>query len=180
MTDIHAAATTAAVPEVTELPPRTRIGLRVRAGGRDELGAALGVDLPARIGDRARGPAGYEALCLGPDEWVIDAEDGAAGDILARLADRAAAVPHAATDISDREVAFRIAGPGTLSLLAMGCPRDLERLEPGRAARTILHGASVVIRREAPDAVRVDVWRSFAPHLRALLDTGLTELRAGL
>ena len=58
---------------ITELPPATRISLRL--ADRDAATAALGLDLPSRIGTRAM--AGERsALCLGPDEWVIAAPRG--------------------------------------------------------------------------------------------------------
>ncbi len=165
------------VPMVEDLPPRHRLSLRVREGGRGAVGAALGLDLPERVGERARG-GGREALCLGPDEWLIEAEEADAAALARALG--GVDVSHAAVDISDREVGFRVSGPGTLALLAMGCPRDVARIAPGRGARTIFHGASVVIRREAEEEVRIDIWRSVAPHVRALMETGLKELRAGL
>ena len=76
---------------ITELPPATRIALRL--ADREAAAAALGLDLPTRIGTRA--VAGERsALCLGPDEWLIEAPaaDGAAlAATLADLATRAAA-----------------------------------------------------------------------------------------
>jgi len=50
---------------ITELPPATRISLRL--ADREAAAGALGLDLPSRIGTRAI--AGERsALCLGPDE----------------------------------------------------------------------------------------------------------------
>ncbi len=180
MKQVHQFDTAAAdLPVIEELPPGARFSLRARPAARAGLAAALGFDLPGRIGDRAREGA-REVLCLGPDEWMITAGEDEAAAIPAAFAERYAAIPHALADISDREVSLAIRGPGTLALLAMGCPRDVARIAPGRGARTIFHGATVVLWRDAEDAVRIDVWRSFMPHLRALLETGLAELRAGL
>jgi sarcosine oxidase subunit gamma len=53
-------------------------------------------------------------------------------------------------------------------------------LKPGRAVRTVFDGVQVVLWRDAPDAFRLDVWRSFMPHVRALLETGRRELATGL
>lgn len=164
---------------VEPLPPAARISLRARPEGRAGLGAALGLDLPGRVGDRAAG-AGREALCLGPGEWCVTGAGADLGAMRAALSDRYAEIPHAAADISDRELSYRIAGPGMPALLAMGCPRDLSRIAPGRGARTIFHGASVVLWRDGEEELRLDIWRSFAPHVLALIETGLAELRAGL
>ena len=38
----------------------------------------------------------------------------------------------------------------------------------------------VVLTREAEDRLHLTVWRSFAPHIRALLDIAARELAAGL
>ena len=60
---------------VEDLAPALRLSLRVKPAHRDTLGQALGLDLPTRVG--ARTTAGTtEALCLGPDEWLINAPEG--------------------------------------------------------------------------------------------------------
>ena len=43
-----------------------------------------------------------------------------------------------------------------------------------------IDSAQVVLTREAEDRFRLEVWRSFAPHVRALLTTATAELAAGL
>jgi sarcosine oxidase, subunit gamma len=83
-------------------------------------------------------------------------------------------------DIGDREVALAIEGPATLDLLATGCPLDLARMPVGAGTRTLFDTVPVVLTREADDRFRVEVWRSFAPHVRALLATAAEELAAGL
>lgn len=170
---------TPGVPSVEDLPPAARFSLRAREASREALGAALGLALPTRIGERAEG-AGREAVCLGPDEWLIVAPEAEGPAIAEALAATYESAPHAAANISDREVGFRVSGPGTLSLLAMGCPRDLAALAVGRAVRTVFDGASVVLWRDGEEEFRLDIWRSFAPHGRALLETGRAELAAGL
>ena len=56
---------------VTELAPTTRIALRLASPG---VGIAIGAPLPARIGERAVNGT-RSALCLGPDEWLIEAPE---------------------------------------------------------------------------------------------------------
>ncbi|WP_102108662.1 sarcosine oxidase subunit gamma [Oceaniglobus roseus] len=167
------------LPAIEVLPPAARFSLRARPAQAEVLGRALGLTLPGRVGERT-GEAGREAMCLGPDEWVILApeEDGAA--IVQALADAYGEAPHALADISDREIRFRVSGKGTLDLMAMGCPRDVSAIAPGRGARTVFDGATVVLWRDGEEDVRLDVWRSFAPHVRDLLETGRAELAAGL
>ena len=50
----------------------------------------------------------------------------------------------------------------------------------GTGARTVFDTAQVVLTREADDRFTLTVWRSFAPHVRALLALAERELAAGL
>ena len=68
---------TAAGVTITELPPTTRIALRTA----DPAGAGIG--LPTKIGVRA---PGRTALCLGPDEWLLEAPEADRAALLATLA----------------------------------------------------------------------------------------------
>lgn len=162
---------------VEELAPAARFSLRVRPDHRAALAQALGVDLPARIGDRAVSD-GREALCLGPDEWLVTAPEAAA--IAATAAAVYATAPHSLTEISDREITLRLTGPQVLDLLATGCPRDVAALAEGRGCRTVFDSATVTLWRDAETEFRMDVWRSFAPHVRSLLAQAEAELIAGL
>ncbi|WP_432256372.1 sarcosine oxidase subunit gamma [Limimaricola sp. AA108-03] len=165
----------AALVRIEELAPVARFSLRVREAHRAALAQALGLDLPERVGAAARS-GGRAALCLGPDEWLIHAPEAEA--IAAAGARAYAQAPHALVEISDREITFAVSGPAARELLSIACPRDLERLAPGRVVRTVFDTAQVVLWRDGPDAFRLDVWRSFAPHVRALLETGRVELDA--
>lgn len=158
---------------ITELPPTTRIALRLA----DPDAAGLG--LPTRIGSRSA-EGTRTALCLGPDEWLVEAPEAGGGALLATLADLATRQPLSAVAVSDREITLRLEGPAVLDLLATGCPRDLAKLPVGDGARTVFDTAQVVLVREAEDRFTLTVWRSFAPHVRALLDLAAAELAAGL
>ena len=164
---------------IAELPPTVRLSLRVRADDGAAAARALGVDLPSRIG--ARAVAGERsALCLGPDEWLIEAPAADGVALKAALADLATGVSMSAVEVSDREITYRIEGPTVLDLLATGCPRDLARMPVGAGTRTVFDSAQVVLTREAEDRFHLTVWHSFAPHVRALLDLAARELAAGL
>lgn len=170
----HFAATLVAVED---LAPALRLSLRVKPAHRATLGRALGLDLPTRVGACAAA-SGTEALCLGPDEWLITAPEGAG------LADAARAVyataPHSLVDISDREISLRLSGPAVLDLLASCCPRNVAAMPVGSAARTLFDSATVVLWRDGPTDFRMDIWRSSAPHVRSLLAQVRQELAAGL
>ncbi len=166
-----------AAATVTLLAPVARFSLRARATHLKALSAALGLDLQGRIGTRAR--AGEtEALCLGPDEWLIHAPEAEADRITGACATVYAEAPHSLTEITDRELSVRITGPAAAELLTIGCPRDIDGIAPGSGRRTLFDGATVVLWRDAAAEFRLDVWRSFAPHLFHLLETGCRELAA--
>lgn len=164
---------------VTLLAPVGRFSLRLREADTPILSKAIGIDLPGRIGARA-GLGATEVLCLGPDEWQILA----AGADAARLSEACAGVyaeaPHSLTDISDREVSVLIEGPKAAELLTLGCPRDIDRLPEGEGRRTLMDGVAVVLWRDGAERFRLDMWRSFAPHVVALLETGCAELAADM
>ena len=112
-------------------PFATRFILR---GGEDvagPVGAAFGVEPPTRpLASAAEGPRA--ALWLGPDEWLLIAEDEPA-DLASRLEAALAGVFHALVDVSHRQVAIEVAGPGAARLLAAGVPLDLDLVGfPGR------------------------------------------------
>ena len=88
--------------------------------------------------------------------------------------------PVSAVDVSDREITYRLEGPAVLDLLATGCPLDLAKMPTGNGTRTVFDTAQIVLTREAEDRFHLTVWRSFAPHVRALLDIAARELAAGL
>ena len=118
------------------------------------------------------------ALCLAPDEWLVEVPEAGRDGLLAALA--GTTVPMSAVEVSDREITLALEGPGVLDLVATGCPRDLARMPVGSGARTVFDTAQVVLTREAEDRFHLTVWRSFLPHVRALLDIAQRELAAGL
>jgi sarcosine oxidase subunit gamma len=164
---------------VRDLPPTARYSLRVGPAERIATAESIGVVLPGKIGARAIAGA-RSALCLGPDEWLLETTEADRDALAPALADLAGRVPLSAVEISDREITLELAGPAVLDLLATGCPQDIARLPVGHGTRTLFDTVQVVLTREAEDCFRLTVWRSFAPHVRALLDLALRELAAGL
>ena len=165
-----------AAVRVESLGPQGRISLRAR-GDLSALNGALGLDLPTRIGHRAS-TEGMEALCLGPDEWVLVLAHDRVDAMLAALGAVYDAHPHSATAISGREVSLLIDGPRAAELLAIACPRDIATIAEGAGRRTVFDGASVVIWHDAPGRFRMDVWNSFAAFVAQTLITGARELAA--
>jgi sarcosine oxidase subunit gamma len=162
---------------IIELAPSARFSLRTADPAT--VAAGLGLALPAQVGARMAAGA-RTALCLGPDEWLIEAPEAEAAALTATFADLATRLPLSAVEVSDREITLALSGPAVLDLLATGCPRDLSKLPVGSGCRTIFDTVQVVLTREAEDRFHLTVWRSFTPHLRALLDIAARELAAGL
>ncbi len=177
MTEISTA--TSSELRIASQSPVARFSLRMREGDRTALGQTLGLDLPGTIGRRTTA-GDREALCLGPDEWLLLAPE----DERTAITDAAGRVyadhPHSLTEISDRELTILVEGAQAEELLSFACPRDLGRLEPSHGVRTVFDGVSVVLWRDAADRFRLDVWRSFASHVRELLEIGAEELALGL
>ncbi|MBT9386448.1 sarcosine oxidase subunit gamma [Pseudooceanicola sp. CBS1P-1] len=164
---------------IEELPAEARFSLRVRDGERAAVAGALGLELTDTVGVMTSG-SGRKALCLGPDEWVLSGAPGDAAAITAACAGVYDAAPHSLVEISEREIFIRASGPAVEALMATGVARDLSRIGPGQGARTVFDGTPVVLVREKTDSFRLNVWRSFAPHLLGHLFHVQKELASGL
>lgn len=156
-------------------PPAERLSLRAPKGSVAALSKALGVKLPTQPktsvskGKRA-------ALWLGPDEWLVIDEAG--NDPLADCA--AVTALHSAVGISHRNVAFSVSGRNAQAVLSAGCPQNLslETFPVGACSRTILGKVEVVIYRTAPDAFRLECWRSFSDYVRDFLEDASRDAAA--
>lgn len=156
--------------------PAGRINLRVRAEDVAALSAALGVDLPVRPKTSASAN-GRTALWLGPDEWLVIAEGGSEiGSSMMEAAAKSGAL-HSATDVSHRNTAILVSGPGAAATINTGCPQDLslKAFPVGACSRTIFGKVEIVLLRTAEEAFRVEVWRSFADYAFGLLAEGARD-----
>lgn len=159
------------------MAPVARFSLRVAQQGRSRLGQALGLELPERVGARSSQGA-REALCLGPDEWVILAPEVERETLFKAAVEAYAEVPHSLVEISDREITLRLEGERATDLLTIACPRNLELMPIGSGRRTVMSGIQVVLWRDGQDAYRLDVWRSFFDYIHSLMETGSREFAA--
>lgn len=165
--------------EVALVPPLARFNLRIAPEDLSVASDAFGLALPEMIGQGARqgDRAGY---CLGPDEWLLHASDPDQQAIVAAFEAVRPETPHSLVEISDRELALGITGPAAAELLSVGCPIDLSRLPVGGAKRTVFDDVQVVLIRDGEDAFRLELWRSFLPHVEGVLQIALREFAAGL
>ncbi len=122
---------------------------------------------------RARVDGDRASLWLGPDERLLLAPaDQDAARIAAAIAAALGAVPHAIVDVSHRQIGLEIRGPQATQILNGACPLDLDlsQFPVGMCTRTALAKADIVLWRQQPDRFHVEVWRSFAPYVVALLN----------
>lgn len=164
---------------VAVLDPVARFNLRIAPGDLDRAAQVFGVGLPARIGQGAV-QGERAAWCLGPDEWLLHAPEAQTDRIVADFDAARAETPHSLTVLSDREITIAIQGEKAAELLSIACPLDLSRMAQGSAKRTVFDVAQVVLIRDTSDRFRMEVWRSFFPHVHALLQIASREFAIGL
>ncbi|MBJ6373492.1 sarcosine oxidase subunit gamma [Sedimentitalea arenosa] len=164
---------------VTVLPPVARFNLRIAPADLAVASKALDLSLPTRIGQGSQ-QGDRAAYCIGPDEWLLHAAEEEQQAIAAAFDKVRTETPHSLVVISDREVTIGISGPAAVDLLSVACPLDLSRIPVGGAKRTVFDYAQVTLIRDGEDAFRLEVWRSYVPHVQGLLDVATRELAAGL
>jgi sarcosine oxidase, subunit gamma len=155
---------------VDPLPPAARLVLRggweVRAAA--EQAAEVGVpESPCRAVNRGE----RAALWLGPDEWLLLAPAAQAAALAGTLGAALRGLPHSLVDVSHRQGALRVRGVQAATLLAAGCPLDLDpaAFPVGMCTRTMLAKAEVVLWRTAGEEFRLEVWRSFIDYVSQFL-----------
>ena len=156
----------AASPMLRALPSAARHILRGAPAVLTAAGDALGLSLsmPAcRVslnGTRA-------ALWLGPDERLLLGEEPSAPDTASRLDAALRELPHSLVEVSHRQVALAIEGAHATTVLAAGCPLDLDgaAFPVGMCTRTVFGKAEIVLWRVAEDGFHLEVWRSFAAYV---------------
>jgi sarcosine oxidase, subunit gamma len=177
LSSARAAPSIAASPPLRLLPPAARHILRgapdVMAAAGDALGLSL--SMPAC---RAAVHGSRAALWLGPDERLLLAEQSSATDTADRLAQVLRGQAHSLVDVSHRQVALGLAGPHAVTVLAAGCPLDLDlRAFPdGMCTRTVFAKAEIVLWRRAEDSFQLEVWRSFAAYVSAVIAEAARDL----
>ena len=152
------------------LPPATRYVLRGGSDVRAAAESALGFGIPATA-CRATVAGERAALWLGPDEWLLIAPQPPSRGFAAALAATLETLPHSLVDVSHRQGALAVSGPQATTLLAAGCPLDLDAsaFPVGMCTRTMLAKAEVVLWRTDPQVFRLEVWRSFVAYVSQFL-----------
>jgi sarcosine oxidase, subunit gamma len=159
------------------LPPMTRLVFRGRISTVGRVAGAFGVE-PAMESCRAAAAGARAALWLGPDEWLLLAEDGAAAMILTQLDAALSPLPHSLVDIGHRQAGLKVEGDTAALMLGSGCPLDLHlsAFPAGMCTRTLLYKSEIVLWRTAETAFHIEVARSFVPYLWRLLEQAERDL----
>ncbi|GLK82144.1 sarcosine oxidase subunit gamma [Ancylobacter defluvii] len=173
---LAATAADIAAARLSVIAPATQLSFRGREAAIGPAGAGFGVDLPRQACRFARSGARLAAW-LGPDEWLLIAEDADPAALQADLQAALAGLPHALVDVSARALGIAVEGPRAAYVLNQGCPLDLDEaaFPVGMATRTVFAKAEIVLMRETPERFRVEVWRSFAPYAWGLLEEARRE-----
>ncbi|OYX84618.1 MAG: hypothetical protein B7Y75_04395 [Azorhizobium sp. 35-67-5] len=118
------------------------------------------------------------AARLGPDEWLlIGPERDDATFVFAAAADLPDRV-FSLVEVSHRNAALTVSGPGACAVLNAGIALDLSdaAFPAGSATRTLLGKAEVILLRPgAAPLYQVECWRSFAPYVHGLLTEVVQE-----
>ena len=156
---------------IRELPPRARFSLRVNptllASAKTVYTFTL--DMPI---NRYTVAAGWTAMRLGPDEWLLSGPESEAAQITSGIESTLAPLHHALVDIGHRHIALLVSGPRAADVINSGCALDLAQaaFPIGAATRTLLGKAEIILSKwdNAP-AFEIECARSFAAYVRDFL-----------
>lgn len=153
------------------MPARGIVNLRGNSADQSlitDAQRAIGIELPL-IPNRWHGDDRIAALWLGPDEWLLVAPDGEAGDIEKAMRESRPMDPWLSlVDVSHNYTTLMLSGRRTRDLLAKGCALDLHSNEfkAGDCAQTILAKSRVLLRAvDAEESIELWVRNSFARYM---------------
>jgi sarcosine oxidase subunit gamma len=142
------------------------------AGIAQLLGAAEPARLLAALGElgldeapasgRAAGGEALSLLWNGPQQYLAVSMSLAGPVLQAGLQGALGGDIAAVVDLSHARTVLALQGPACVDLLAKGCPLDLDNLDDGAVAATVLGHYNVLLHRVDPRRFRIYVFRSFA------------------
>ena len=155
-----------------------KINLRCDAGNtviNEALSRVVGTRLPAEP-NRFHVSGNRRIAWLGPDEWIILAENGSADTIIAGL-DLPEAGHVAVNNVSDALGSIILEGEHTRDALAKHCALDFHPtvFTPGIVQQSLLSHAGVTIMCLDDNAFQIIGRCSFMPYIVALLKDAMIE-----
>jgi sarcosine oxidase subunit gamma len=159
-----------AAVEMFVAPPRAKLVLRCRQEAAAAAGRIFGVLLP-HTACRAAVAGNRAALWLGPDEWLLLAEDGDAEAISGQIEAALAGIHYSCVDVSHRSCGLAVKGPHAAAVINHGCPLDLSHASfpVGMCTRTLFYKSEIILWRVETHAYHVEIERSFAPYVWNML-----------
>ncbi|GAA3562795.1 sarcosine oxidase subunit gamma [Amycolatopsis ultiminotia] len=165
---------------VTPEPPVAAVDVRLEAPGpgADAFGRALGTALPLVPNTWTHTTDG-QLIWLGPDEWLVTAEDSAGHELERELGWIVSAYDGAAVDVSAQRTGIRLRGARARDLLSFGCSLDLRSsaFPSGSAAQTALGQTAVLLLALGEQDLRLFVRPSFAGYLAEWILDAAQEYR---
>ncbi len=169
-TSVDSAAGAAAEFDITSAKAAARFSLRINPDLASGKSPVAGFDLQQPI-NRLAG-VDRMTMRLGPDEWFLIADEQDPAELFREIQQALGDVHHSLVDISHRNIALVLTGPGTVDVLNTGCALDFHSstFPVGMATRTVFAKAEVIIARLPGEAVyRIECWRSFGRYLEGFL-----------
>jgi len=159
-----------ALPGLQALAAAVRYILRGGEAVRQCAQAVAGVGFSMQA-CRALTEGERAVLWLGPDEWLLIAPEAESAALASSLETTLAHLPHSLVDVSHRQGAYQLQGPQATTLLAAGCPLDLDEsaFPIGMCTRTVLAKAEVVLWRRAEQTFHLEVARSLVAYVSRFL-----------
>ncbi|WP_116140951.1 sarcosine oxidase subunit gamma [Trinickia diaoshuihuensis] len=134
--------------------------------------SVLGARLPTEANTVARGTE-YEALWLGPDEWLIRSNEARTPELEGKMRTALGALFASVVDVGSGYTVLEASGERVREVLSRGCPLDLhpKMLQRGQCAQSHFFKASIVLIPTDEDTFEIIVRRSFADYFcRIMLD----------
>jgi len=169
-----------------EIPFLTQTAVRAAPGSpaADAVAAALGIALPAGVGQVTGATDERAVLWLGPDEFLVVGPDEAGSGVstagfAAGLAAGLAGQRGQVVDVSANRATLELSGRHARAVLDKSCRLDLHPREfpAGRAVITLLESVGVILWRTGEDTWRVMPRASFTTHVVRWLLDGMREFR---
>jgi sarcosine oxidase subunit gamma len=165
--------------ELCALPSLARFVFRCRPMMIEKAEHAFGLLLP-KTACRASIAGERAALWLGPDEWLLLANEAETNEIMRLSTGALTAVPHSLVDVSHGNTGLTIKGAQAASMLNHGCPLDLSlsAFPVGMCTRTILGKTEIILWRRAAEMFHIEMGRSFSAYVWRFLEEARREYKA--
>jgi sarcosine oxidase, subunit gamma len=165
---------------VQTLPPRARFVLRLDPSLLPRASAVGGFPLDVPI-NRCTVAAGKRTMRLGPDEWLLWAQDREGEQIGREVSASLFQLHHSLVDISHARVTLSVSGTRAALTINSGCALDLSAaaFPAGTATRTLLGKAEIVLARwDAMPSFEIECARSFAGYVQDFLHEAQRQIVA--